>query len=176
MNLTSIYIILLLIGILSILLYLRIKNKKVKLISTFILIITIITTCILSYRPLFDNICKNPPLVVAIFNDLNTMYNLSDVSNKLVKNPIVFIVAMVVAIPAIATPINFIVEYPSFSLKFTSVISNFIISSPLAISWVYVLTSFWSVFIINIVLFFFAEYYSGLINGMGKSVFYTIVI
>ena len=56
MNLTSIYIILLLIGILSILLYLRIKNKKVKLISTFILIITIITTCILSYRPLFDNI------------------------------------------------------------------------------------------------------------------------
>ena len=56
MNLTSIYIILLLIGILSILLYLRLKNKKVKLISTFILIITIITSCILSYRPLFDNI------------------------------------------------------------------------------------------------------------------------
>ena len=56
MNLTSIYIILLLIGILSILLYLRIKNKKVKLISIFILIITIITSCILSYRPLFDNI------------------------------------------------------------------------------------------------------------------------
>ena len=56
MNLTIIYIILLIVGLLSILLYFRLKNKLAKVVSVFITTITIIIACILSFNPLLDNI------------------------------------------------------------------------------------------------------------------------
>lgn len=56
MNLTTIYIILLIVGLLSVLLYFRLKNKLAKVASAFITIITIIVACILSFNPLLDNI------------------------------------------------------------------------------------------------------------------------
>ena len=56
MNLTTIYIALLLIGILTILLYFKLKNRVIKTISTIVLTIIIIITCIISFEPLLDNI------------------------------------------------------------------------------------------------------------------------
>lgn len=56
MNLTTIYISLLLIGLLTILLYFRLKNKVAKTISAFGTAITIVIACILSFNPLLDNI------------------------------------------------------------------------------------------------------------------------
>ena len=56
MNLTTIYIILLLIGLLSIILYFKLKGKITKTISVFTTAITIVTACILSFNPLLDNI------------------------------------------------------------------------------------------------------------------------
>lgn len=56
MNLTTIYIILLLIGLLSILLYFKLNNKIAKTISAFTTAIIIIIACILSFNPLLDNI------------------------------------------------------------------------------------------------------------------------
>ena len=56
MNLTTIYIILSIVGLLCILLYFRLKNKLAKVVSAFITTITIIIACILSFNPLLDNI------------------------------------------------------------------------------------------------------------------------
>lgn len=56
MNLTIIYIILLLLILLSILLYFKLNNKLGKLISTLILSTIIIVGCIISFKPLLDNI------------------------------------------------------------------------------------------------------------------------
>ena len=56
MNLTTIYIILLIIGIISILLYWKLKNKIAKTISALILSIIIIIAGIISFNPLLDNI------------------------------------------------------------------------------------------------------------------------
>ena len=56
MNLTIIYIILLIIGLLSILLYFKLNNKVTKIISTFTIAITIVIACILSFKPLLTNI------------------------------------------------------------------------------------------------------------------------
>lgn len=56
MNLTTIYIILLAFGIISIILFFRLKNKIVKTISALILSITIIIACMLSFNPLLENI------------------------------------------------------------------------------------------------------------------------
>ena len=56
MNLTTIYIILLAIAIISIFLYWQLKGKIAKTISAFVLAITIIVAGILSFNPLLDNI------------------------------------------------------------------------------------------------------------------------
>ena len=56
MNLTTIYIILLAIAIISIFLYWQLKGKVQKTISAIILAITIIVAGILSFNPLLDNI------------------------------------------------------------------------------------------------------------------------
>ena len=56
MNLTTIYLILLIIGILGILFYWRVKNKIVKIVSAMGISIVIIIACILSFNPLLDNI------------------------------------------------------------------------------------------------------------------------
>ena len=56
MNLTTIYIILLLVGIISLLLYFKLNNKVSKTISIIITSLVIVTSCILSFNPLFDNI------------------------------------------------------------------------------------------------------------------------
>ena len=56
MNLTTIYIILLLVGIISLLLYFKLNNKISKTISIIIISLVIVISCILSFNPLFDNI------------------------------------------------------------------------------------------------------------------------
>lgn len=56
MNLTTIYIILLLVGIISLLLYFKLNNKVLKTISIIITSLVIVISCILSFNPLFDNI------------------------------------------------------------------------------------------------------------------------
>lgn len=56
MNLTLLYIILLIIGLISILFYFKLKNNKAKIISILITAITIIIACIISYSPLLDKI------------------------------------------------------------------------------------------------------------------------
>ena len=56
MNLTTIYIILLLLGLSTILLYFRINNKIVKTLSALGTAITIVIACILSFKPILDNI------------------------------------------------------------------------------------------------------------------------
>ena len=56
MNLTTIYIILLLIGLLTCLLYFKLKNKLAKTLSAFGTAIIIIIACILSFNPILSNI------------------------------------------------------------------------------------------------------------------------
>ena len=56
MNLTTIYIILLLIGLLTCLLYFKLKNKLAKSLSAFGTPIIIIIACILSFNPILSNI------------------------------------------------------------------------------------------------------------------------
>ena len=56
MNLTTIYIILLLVEIISLLLYFKLNNKVSKTISIIITSLVIVISCILSFNPLFDNI------------------------------------------------------------------------------------------------------------------------
>lgn len=56
MDLTTIYIVLLLIVIIGILMYFRFKNKVIKIISAFIVNITILVGCVISFTPILDNI------------------------------------------------------------------------------------------------------------------------
>ena len=56
MNLTIIYISLLVIGLLTCFLYFKLKNKTLKIINISILTLTIVISCILSFKPLLKNI------------------------------------------------------------------------------------------------------------------------
>lgn len=56
MNLTTIYIILLITGLISLLLYFKLKNKAIRLLSILITTTTIVVACILSFKPLLNNI------------------------------------------------------------------------------------------------------------------------
>lgn len=56
MDLTTIYIILLTLALISTFLYFRLKNKKTKMISILITSLTIIIACAISYQPLLDKI------------------------------------------------------------------------------------------------------------------------
>ena len=56
MSLTTIYIILLIIGLISLLLYFKLNKKIIRLLSILITTITIVIACVLSFNPLLDNI------------------------------------------------------------------------------------------------------------------------
>ena len=78
MNLITIYIILLLIGLLSILLYFRFKNKLIKTISSISIITTIVIACILSFNPLLDNINYGLDLQ----GGFEVLYEISPIDNE----------------------------------------------------------------------------------------------
>ena len=56
MNITTIYIILLITGLISLLSYFKINNKVLKLISILTTTLIVVVSSVLSFKPLLDNI------------------------------------------------------------------------------------------------------------------------